>query len=1382
MPSANWMRMGILSVALLAVVAVLAVLACGPSVSPVQESGDTGNVSDNASVSATEAPFVLQQSGGGGGAGGQGEPSETPTPMATRYVPPTADRSLCRNEYDQFGGTVVGTRCPPDGHPAVQYDLRQYYNDAAEEIAALEARGETGEFPEHDVYIRTNTVEAVDEVVALLEANGAKFVMGDKSSGGNSVGLVSATMSLGLIPQLVEIDGVRWIEKHPPFGVWHGPVSEKNRRVSSALGDRYEAAFAKNEARVARGEAAVYPVVRVSIDTFRVSTVDVVVEFLKANGGKNIVLDQGVEGLKWGGNVKADISLDLVEEFVRFNGVRRVEEIKPTSSAEPRHSGGSGDGMGRSAFESSTPTSDSVVVTMQADQWHRAGFTGAGVEVAIIDSSFDGFVSRIAPLLSSPLHFLCYDADGNPSDGTLSASSLAAGGDPAGSFAACVRSSAPVGTSHGTYVSDALLSVAPDVKLYIANPDSPSARVEVLRWLTGGTGDNEPEFAEFADYNVNGNDDFDVKVINHSIGETWRGRGDGTSPFDLYTNRSLLNLAKDAVEEGVLWVNAAGNGGELAWFKRVSDSDFTVGGERLLEFSGGNTCNAFAIYAGEPYHFILRWSGRWRGASTDLNLVLRKISGSTESAASPGAIGGNFMQAGMSDHDPLEGLVIPADAVGTGLHCLRVELVGGSAPSWVQLQAITGDVLLETTTTEGSLLDPGDTAEDGVLSVGATGGVPRRVVDESARGPAPEPPSPTRVALDLVGDGSHPVSSTSGSFTSMSSPRVAGLAALVIQALGDQAQYDEPDETAQYMKRYGSTRMDCVHDWGCGFAILSPLDPPTNVTLESMPNACPIDRANPASGNVRLRFGPTTSRNPDVPTAYFVELKKVGVDDADSTVLAFGSIADSHGVRPPGGETYVAEVRTCVFGVSGEPVCGMVSAPSNTLLVPRELCKPLRFDAMRGDGLLTLRWDAQPDATGYEVARVDDDGDPVPGSVVTTTDQHLVVSGLTNGESYDFRVRSRRASDNLGAMGTDPEYIYSVWSEPMGVDPRFSYSSVLLAIDLRENLIGNRHGQFDAAFSLPFGGDGALHEVQVREAGTEAWTVLSSDLIVAGQGPRVIFTSGGDRVNAVLTGLVPGTKYEVQARSVNGAKVSPWTETETFTTLGWRPVESTARPLTPAGLRVVVVSSTKPFPRVVLRWDAATDDYLREIRVLGGGASTWQRLPVQSSVSGSPHVVRYFDDSGAFIAGLIPGTQYRFAVRAARERDSSEMLDHSPWSEVVTLKTPGVRSADAPGNAVAPALKAPSTDLMAVVSGTTATLSWTAATNPAYVEQVVRRRDLSVSPPVWTEIDVAWDATSYVDTGLASGKTYRYRVRSYKDRANDRFGEEKDGFADAVIP
>ena len=143
-------------------------------------------------------------------------------------------------------------------------------------------------------------------------------------------------------------------------------------------------------------------------------------------------------------------------------------------------------------------------------------------------------------------------------------------------------------------------------------------------------------------------------------------------------------------------------------------------------------------------------------------------------------------------------------------------------------------------------------------------------------------------------------------------------------------------------------------------------------------------------------------------------------------------------------------------------------------------------------------------------------------------------------------------------------------------------------------------------------------------------------------------------------------------------------------------------------------------------------------------------------------MVRYFDGSGAFIAGLIPGTQYRFAVRAARERDSSDMLDHSPWGDVVTLTMPGVRPASAPGSATAPALKAPPTGLMAVVDGTTACLSWTAATNPNYTSQRLLRRVFGVSPIQWTEIPIGVGVTTYTDVGLTSGVTYRYRVRGYK--------------------
>ena len=67
---------------------------------------------------------------------------------------------------------------------------------------------------------------------------------------------------------------------------------------------------------------------------------------------------------------------------------------------------------------------------------------------------------------------------------------------------------------------------------------------------------------------------------------------------------------------------------------------------------------------------------------------------------------------------------------------------------------------------------------------------------------------------------------------------MAGLAALVIQALGDRDEFDSPVEIAQYMKEYGSTRLDCVHDWGCGFAILPPLDPPENLMLEATSGIC----------------------------------------------------------------------------------------------------------------------------------------------------------------------------------------------------------------------------------------------------------------------------------------------------------------------------------------------------------------------------------------------------------------------------------------------------------------------------------------------------------------------------------------------------------------
>ena len=92
---------------------------------------------------------------------------------------------------------------------------------------------------------------------------------------------------------------------------------------------------------------------------------------------------------------------------------------------------------------------------------------------------------------------------------------------------------------------------------------------------------------------------------------------------------------------------------------------------------------------------------------------------------------------------------------------------------------------------------------------------------------------------------------------------------------------------------------------------------------------------------------------------------------------------------------------------------------------------------------------------------------------------------------------------------------------------------------------------------------------------------------------------------------------------------------------------------------------------------------------------------------------------------------------------------------------------------------------MAEVSGTTVNLTWTATTNPYYVCQEVLRRVIPGGD--WVRDPVAIDATSHEDTGLTSGTTYRYRVRAYKGCGDDglgtgNFGEELDGWADAVVP
>ena len=269
-------RLVVLSFAVMSVAGVMAVLACGP-LAPTAPPNGAGNVSDSVSAPATEAPFVLPQSGDGGG--GQVEPTEVPTETPT----PTA--------------TV-----PLDGDIRVGYRLRQYYGVAIEENTAREARGEAREFRVLPVFVKT-TPDGEAAVAKFLEANGGLNVFRDPDA---SVGQIALDMDIGIIPELLDVEGFVRVDldidlayRIPPYKKLRDP---DGGTVSKDLKDRYLAALGARRTYLGPGGLAPlsdlltyvgvdgidFPVVRVSMLLWRADHVDYVVEFLEANGGENI--------------------------------------------------------------------------------------------------------------------------------------------------------------------------------------------------------------------------------------------------------------------------------------------------------------------------------------------------------------------------------------------------------------------------------------------------------------------------------------------------------------------------------------------------------------------------------------------------------------------------------------------------------------------------------------------------------------------------------------------------------------------------------------------------------------------------------------------------------------------------------------------------------------------------------------------------------------------------------------------------------------------------------------------------------------------------------------------------------------------------------------
>ena len=435
--------------------------------------------------------------------------------------------------------------------------------------------------------------------------------------------------------------------------------------------------------------------------------------------------------------------------------------------------------------------------------WNAAGFSGQGIKMGIIDGGFEGF----SGLMGSEL----------PGTAKVTARCYTDFGAFTNDLADC-----EVDGDHGTRVAEAIADIAPEVSLYIASPSEWADLSDTVDWMISEG----------------------VQVINQSIGWAYDGPGDGTSSH----GAGPLQTVDRAVDGGIVWVNAAGNDARTTWFGDYSDAD----GDGYIEFDGANFANGMSHEAGDLVTVQLRWDDTWGAAGRDLDLYLVDVE--TNRILLRGTDG----QFGQPGHDPYEFFKYRVNKGGRVY--IAVEHFSGSAPEWVQV-VVSGDVDSIEHTTEGySIANPAESANPGLLAVGAAPWDDvQRVWPDSSLGPSIVG---DRVKPDLVGancgESALPPPKEDGDDscgTSQAAAHVAGLAALVRQRYPQWG----PVQVANYLRETAEPREapDPNNTWGHGFARLPALDapPPPTPTPTPPTDACLSDLGTLDRGDAKHRVG-----------------------------------------------------------------------------------------------------------------------------------------------------------------------------------------------------------------------------------------------------------------------------------------------------------------------------------------------------------------------------------------------------------------------------------------------------------------------------------------------------------------------------------------------
>jgi hypothetical protein len=416
---------------------------------------------------------------------------------------------------------------------------------------------------------------------------------------------------------------------------------------------------------------------------------------------------------------------------------------------------------------------------INASGWQYMKQTGAGVKVAVLDLGFQGYESLLGTELPA----------------SVTTHSCRQNGDITGG-----------GEVHGSAVAEIVYEVAPGAQLYLANFNTDVELANCIDWLIAQG----------------------VEVINFSIGYIASGPGDGTGPID--------DLVTGAINQGVLWVNSAGNQAQGHWMGPWQDADL----DGDLDFAPGSPnpdeTNSITVGPGALIVLYLKWDDPFGTSCNDYDLYLLDPSGTTALAESEGPqdFCNPLTNPTGIPTDPVEVIVRQVPALGT--YHVRVRRFDADGAATFHLYSMIQDCpAMQYCTKGGSIMEPGD--HPNVLTVGAVRhSSPNSIEPFSSRGPTDGGAmKPDLVAPDGV------TSSSFGSFfgTSASSPHAVGAAALV---MGWQPGWTEaqvrafltsnavdvgpagPDDTYGYGRLYLPLPKDAAADTD-GDTVLNGVDP-----------------------------------------------------------------------------------------------------------------------------------------------------------------------------------------------------------------------------------------------------------------------------------------------------------------------------------------------------------------------------------------------------------------------------------------------------------------------------------------------------------------------------------------------------------------------------